>query len=110
MNPSGEKANDDMARVCPSNVCSNCPVWTSHSLTVLSFPPLATLRASGENAIELIPSLCPLVICFVPTLCATSEAALQAAVKRANTISKAVAHEGIWHVFLISVSRWFGFF
>ena len=58
MLPSGEKATELTQNVCPESVVED-PVATSHSLTVLSPDPDATVPPSREKATELTPSVCP---------------------------------------------------
>src|SRR5262249_46368736 len=47
---------------CPLSVRISSPLLTSHSLTVLSRLPLASVCPSGEKATEVTPSLCPLSV------------------------------------------------
>ena len=47
MCPSRLKATESTGPVCPCNVLLSLPVAASHSFTVLSSPPVATVRPSG---------------------------------------------------------------
>ncbi len=40
-------------------MCSCLPEATSHSLTTLSQPPVASVLPSGKNATEYVPYPCP---------------------------------------------------
>ena len=68
--------------VCPSKVWMSCPVFASHSLSVLSALPDRIRAPSGENATELthecaskVRSSCP--VCGTPQLERLVEAARQ---------------------------------
>ena len=50
--PSGEKATDSIASVCPFRVARSWPVSASHSLMVLSTLAEARVLPSGEKATE----------------------------------------------------------
>jgi hypothetical protein len=47
--PSGEKATISTALVCPSSVRSSLPLVASHSLTVVSTFPLASVLPCGSK-------------------------------------------------------------
>ena len=45
--------------MCPVNVDSHLPVFASHTLTVLSAPPLASVFPSGDTVTHVAPPSCP---------------------------------------------------
>src|SRR5205807_2211793 len=58
--PSGLKATDVTGKLCPLRVAVIFPLFTSHSLIVLSSLPQASAWPSGLNATEEAGAPCPL--------------------------------------------------
>ena len=62
---------DLISPVCPSRVRLHSPVWASHKQIVLSELPLANVLPSGEYAMELTESVCPVSRLISAPVCAS---------------------------------------
>src|SRR5262249_34927510 len=56
--------------VCPLSVARSCPLYASHSLSVLSSPPVARVWPSGLKATQVTLAVCPWRVARSCPLCA----------------------------------------